>query len=88
MHLFHHHQDPGSSESNRLYKYTNLINHQIKVKSLKKWLVSNRIKNRIVFFYCMFSVSGYHRVWFVHMHSDLLGPGPIETGELARGIMS
>jgi hypothetical protein len=40
------------------------------------------------FFYCMFSVSGYHGLWFVHIHSDLYHTGPFEKGELAREIMS
>ena len=42
----------------------------------------------ISFFYCMFPVSGYHMLWFDHINSGLLRTGPVETGELAREIMS
>jgi len=65
-----------------------VLNDGIKARRFGRWTMSNNIKKRIVFFYCMFSVSGYHRAWFVHTHSGLLDSGPVETGELVREIMS
>jgi len=46
------------------------------------------LSHALHFFYCMFSVSGYHGLWFVHMHSYLSGMSPVKTGELAKEIVS